>query len=68
MKDWGSENEVDYIGLILGCFFVVVALMLISAALQGCAPTWPDIGGGVKVQEIRIMKCSDRPDDCNRRV
>lgn len=68
MKDRGSKSEVDYLGMILGYFFVVAALMVISAALQGCAPTWPDIGGGVRVEKIRIMKCSDRPDDCNRRI
>jgi hypothetical protein len=56
MKEWGKGNEYD--GLITAVLMSVAALV-VGVILAGCAPTWPDIGGGVTVQQITIRECRE---------
>lgn len=68
MTEWDSENSVDYTGLILSYVFAVIALMLVTACLNGCSPTWPDIGGGIRVKDIKIRSCNQLEDECGAKV
>lgn len=65
MKECGKVNEYD--GLILAVVFALGALVA-GIILSGCTAQWPDIGGGVRVEKIRIMNCSEHPTNCERRV
>jgi len=69
MNEWGTGNEYDFVAFVWHVLLTLLALAVLVFTLAGCAkPVWPDIGGGVRVKEIRIKSCNQLEDECGTKV